>query len=83
MSIYVHNLNFEVTEDDLRIVFCEYGEVKRVQVPTDRQTGRPRGFAFVEMSTEEEEKAAIQALNGAEWMGRELKVEKARPRGPR
>ncbi|MEM8808933.1 MAG: RNA-binding protein [Cyanobacteria bacterium P01_D01_bin.44] len=80
MSIYVGNLSYEVTEEDLQSVFAEYGTVKRVQVPTDRETGRKRGFAFVELSAETEEEAAIEALNGAEWMGREMRVNKARPR---
>ncbi len=80
MSIYVGNLSYEVTQDDLSQAFAEYGEVKRIQLPTDRETGRLRGFAFVEMSTEAEETAAIEALDGAEWMGRDLKVNKARPR---
>ena len=77
MSIYVGNLSYEVTEADLNSVFEEYGTVKRVQVPTDRETGRMRGFAFVEMENETEEAAAIEALDGAEWMGRDLKVNKA------
>jgi len=80
MSIYVGNLSYKVTEEDLISVFAEYGEVKRVQLPTDRETGRMRGFGFVEMSTEEEEAAAIEALDGAEWMGRDMKVNKAKPR---
>ncbi|MGB3205078.1 MAG: RNA-binding protein [Crinalium sp.] len=80
MSIYVGNLSYEVTEDDLNSVFAEYGTVKRVNLPSDRETGRPRGFAFVEMQTEDEETAAIEALDGAEWMGRDLKVNKAKPR---
>ena len=83
MSIYVGNLNYEVTQDDLEQVFAEYGTVKRVQLPSDRETGRPRGFGFVEMETEDEESAAIEALDGAEWMGRSLKVNKARPREDR
>ncbi|MCG6135927.1 MULTISPECIES: RNA recognition motif domain-containing protein [Nostocaceae] len=83
MSIYVGNLSYEVTDDDLRGVFAEYGSVKRVQLPTDRETGRPRGFAFVEMGAEAEETAAIEALDGAEWMGRALKVNKAKPREDR
>ncbi|NEO32907.1 MAG: RNA-binding protein [Symploca sp. SIO3C6] len=83
MSIYVGNLSYEVTQEDLNEVFAEYGSVKRVQLPTDRETGRPRGFGFVEMSTEEEEMAAIEALDGAEWMGREIKVNKAKPREDR
>jgi RNA recognition motif-containing protein len=83
MSIYVGNLSYEVTQDDLTTVFAEYGTVKRVQLPVDRETGRMRGFGFVEMSTEEEETAAIEALDGAEWMGRDLRVNKAKPRQDR
>ena len=83
MSIYVGNLSYEVTQEDLSEVFKEYGAVKRVQLPTDRETGRPRGFGFVEMEDEENEAAAITALDGAEWMGREIKVNKARPREDR
>ncbi|WP_373530617.1 RNA recognition motif domain-containing protein [Nostoc sp.] len=80
MSIYVGNLSYQVTEEDLKRAFAEYGEVGRVQLPTDRETGQPRGFAFVEMKTDAEEQAAIDALDGAEWMGRALKVNKAKPR---
>jgi RNA recognition motif-containing protein len=83
MSIYVGNLSYQVTEDDLTQTFAEYGTVKRVQLPTDRETGRLRGFAFVEMATDAEEEAAISALDGAEWMGRDLKVNKAKPREDR
>ncbi len=83
MSIYVGNLSYEVGQDDLKQVFAEYGTVNRVQVPTDRETGRARGFAFVEMGTEAEEIAAIEALDGAEWMGRALKVNKAKPKEDR
>ncbi len=83
MSIYVGNLSYEVTQDDLSAVFAEYGSVKRAQLPTDRETGRMRGFAFVEMDTDAEEAAAIDALDGAEWMGRNLKVNKAKPREDR
>lgn len=83
MSIYVGNLSYEVTQDDLSQTFAEYGTVKRVQLPTDRETGRVRGFAFVEMGTDTEETAAIGALDGAEWMGRDLKVNKAKPREER
>lgn len=85
MSIYVGNLSYQVTEQDLTAVFAEYGTVKRVQLPTDRETGRLRGFGFVEMGSDAEEAAAIEALDGAEWMGRDLKVNKAKPkedRGP-
>lgn len=80
MSIYVGNLSYRATEEDVSSVFAEYGTVRRVQLPTDRETGRLRGFGFVEMSSEAEEQAAIDALDGAEWMGRDLKVNKARPR---
>jgi RNA recognition motif-containing protein len=80
MSIYVGNLSYQVTQEDLSQVFAEYGKVTRVQLPTDRETGRPRGFGFVEMGTDAEEAAAIEALDGAEWMGRDLKVNKAKPR---
>lgn len=80
MSIYVGNLSYEVTQEDLNAVFTEYGTVKRVHLPKDRETGRSRGFGFVEMSTEEEEEQAISALDGANWMGRDMKVNKARPR---
>jgi RNA recognition motif-containing protein len=80
MSIYVGNLNYEVSQEDLNEVFSEYGKVKRVHLPTDRETGRKRGFGFVEMETEAEEDKAIETLDGAEWMGREIKVNKARPR---
>jgi RNA recognition motif-containing protein len=83
MSIYVGNLSYEVTEADLTAVFAEYGSVKRVQLPSDRETGRLRGFGFVEMGAESEEAAAIEALDGAEWMGRDLKVNKAKPREER
>lgn len=80
MSLYVGNLSFEVGQEDLSSIFAEYGSVKRVQLPTDRETGRPRGFGFVEMGTQVEEDAAIEALDGAQWMGRALKVNKAKPR---
>lgn len=83
MSIYVGNLSYQVNEEDITGVFKEYGNVKQVQVPMDRETGRPRGFCFVEMETEAEEMAAIDALDGAEWMGRSLKVNKAKPREDR
>lgn len=82
MSIYVGNLSYDVTQEDLTRVFAEYGTVDRISIPTDRETGRPRGFAFVEMGSEEEETSAIADLDGAEWMGRNMKVNKARPRTP-
>lgn len=80
MAIYVGNLSYEVTSEDLKEVFSEYGSVKRVHLPTDRETGRLRGFGFVEMESDAQEEVAIETLNGAEWMGRDLKVNKARPR---
>ncbi|MBD0361874.1 MAG: RNA-binding protein [Coleofasciculus sp. C3-bin4] len=83
MSIYVGNLPFAASQEDVNSIFAEYGTVKSVQIPTDRETGRVRGFAFVEMETDAEEMAAIEALNGAQWMSRELKVNKARPRTDR
>ena len=83
MSIYVGNLSYDATKQDVEDVFAEYGKVKSTHLPTDRETGRPRGFAFVEMSTDAEETAAIEALDGAEWMNRVLKVNKAKPREPR
>ncbi|NET59541.1 MAG: RNA-binding protein [Symploca sp. SIO2E6] len=80
MTIYIGNLSYQATEEDLRLVFADYGNVSRVTLPTDRETGRVRGFAFVEMSEDAEEEAAISSLDGAEWMGRQLRVNKARPR---
>ena len=80
MSIYVGNLSYEINQEDLNEVFSEYGTIKRVHIPTDRETGRVRGFAFVEMEAEADEDKAIEALDGAEWMERSLKVNKARPR---
>lgn len=83
MSIYVGNLSYEVTEPDLREVFSEYGNVQRVHMPRDRETGKFRGFAFVSLEAEAGEAKAIEELDEAEWMGRTLKVNKARERGER
>lgn len=83
MTIYIGNLSYDVTEADLNNVFAEYGSVKQVKVPLDRETGRVRGFAFVDMETETEEAAAIADLDGAEWLGRTLKVNTAKPRTDR
>lgn len=80
MSIYVGNLAYEIEREDLNDVFGEYGNVKRIHIPTDRDTGRVRGFAFVELESEANEAKAIETLDGAEWMGRDIKVNKARPR---
>ncbi len=80
MTIYVGNLSYDVTQEDLTAVFSEYGTVKKAYLPTDRETGKLRGFAFVDLSSEEEEQQAIETLDGANWMGRDMKVNKARPR---
>ena len=80
MSIYVGNLSYDVTEQDLNTAFAEYGTVKSAKLPTDRETGKIRGFGFVEMGDEAEEAKAIEELDGAEWMGRTLKVNQAKPR---
>lgn len=80
MTIYVGNISYRATADDLSDVFAEYGTVKRVSLPMDRETGRMRGFAFVELEEETQEDSAIAELDGAEWMGRQLKVNKAKPR---
>lgn len=64
-------------------VFTEYGTVRRISLPVDRETGKKRGFAFIEMESEENEDAAISELDGAEWLGRELRVNKAKPRESR
>ena len=80
MSVYVGNLSYDATQDGLSEVFQQYGTVTEVTLPTDRDTGRMRGFGFVKMSSEDEEEKAIEALDGSEWMGRTLKVNKAKPR---
>ncbi|OUL37265.1 RNA-binding protein [Nostoc sp. T09] len=77
------NLSYEVTQETLNTVFAKYGSIKQVSLPTDRETGRVRGFAFVEMSTDASSASAIESLDGAEWMGRNLKVNKAKPREDR
>jgi RNA recognition motif-containing protein len=83
VTIYVGNLSFQATEEDVREVFGEYGSVKRVSLPMDRETGKKRGFAFVDLNTDAEEDVAIEQLDGAEWLGRVLKVNKAKPKDPR
>jgi len=80
MTIYVGNLSYRATEADLRAVFTDYGEVTRVVLPTDRESGRMRGFAFVDLSDEGNEDNAISELDGAEWMGRQIRVNKAKPK---
>jgi RNA recognition motif-containing protein len=79
-NIYVGNLTWECTADDLLALFQEHGSVSRAQVITDRETGRSRGFGFVEMDDDAEAQKAIDALNGADYRGRPLTVNEARPR---
>ncbi len=80
MKIYVGNMAFSTTDQSLESLFSNYGSVTEVAVITDRDTGRPRGFAFVTMANDEEGKAAIEALNGQEFEGRTLNINEARPR---
>jgi RNA recognition motif-containing protein len=80
MNIYVGNVSYSSTEDSIRDLFAAHGEVSSVKLITDRETGRLRGFGFVEMNNDEEATAAIAALNGAELDGRTLNVKEARPR---
>jgi cold-inducible RNA-binding protein len=82
-SLFVGNLSFQTTEADLRAAFEPYGSVTRVQIMTDRDTGRARGFAFVEMSENDEAEKAIAGLNGQELDGRALNVNEARPKPER
>ena len=80
MNIYVGNLSFDATEEDLKDSFGNYGEVSTARIITDRETGRSRGFGFVEMSKSAEAEAAIQGLNGKDLKGRALTVNEAKPR---
>ena len=80
MNIYVGNLSYDVSEDELRRAFEPFGEVASVNIPTDRDTGGSRGFGFVEMPTVSEGQAAIEGLNGKTLKDRTLKVNPARPR---
>ena len=82
-NVYVGNMSYDTTQDGLRELFGAHGEITSVNIITDRVTGRPRGFAFVEMATEEAASAAIAALNGQEVDGRALTVNEAKPRPPR
>jgi cold-inducible RNA-binding protein len=81
-KVYIGNMSYDTTESKLQEMFAAHGEVASVSVVTDRYTGRPRGFAFVEMVTDEAAQAAITALNGQEVDGRQLTVNKARPSKP-
>ena len=81
MSIFVGNLPFRAEQEDVIQLFAPYGEVANCSLPLERDTGRKRGFAFIEMADEAAEAAAIEALQGAELMGRPLRINKAEPRG--
>ena len=81
MSIFVGNLPFRAEQEDVTELFAQFGEVVNCALPLERDTGRKRGFAFIEMSDEATEEAAIEALQGAELMGRPLRINKAEPRG--
>jgi len=83
MKIYVGNLSYRTTEDELRAAFAPYGEVGSVDIITDRETGRSKGFGFVEMPKNDEAQKAIDALDNKELAERTLKVNEARPRQPR
>ncbi|MGB1128951.1 MAG: RNA recognition motif domain-containing protein [Haloferula sp.] len=83
MKMYVGNLAWAATSEDLKDLFSQYGEVSDVYVPTDRDSGRPRGFAFVTMGSKEAMEAAIKGTDGTEFQGRDLRVNEARPREDR
>ena len=80
MKLYVGNMSFDTSEEDLRKAFEAHGTVDSVAIITDRDTGRSKGFGFVEMSNDEEAKAAMEALNEKDFQGRTIKVNEARPR---
>jgi cold-inducible RNA-binding protein len=80
MKIYVGNMSYDTSENDLRKAFEAHGQVDSVTVITDRDTGRPKGFGFIEMSNDTEARAAMDSLNEKDFMGRMLKVNEARPR---
>lgn len=82
-KLYVGNLSYDLSQDDLRAMFEEHGTVDSAQIIMDRETGRSKGFGFVEMSTDDEAQAAISALNGKQSGGRTLTVNEARPREDR
>ncbi len=83
MNMYVSNLSFHTTDDDLRKLFEEFGAVSSAKVITDRETGRSRGFGFVEMSSNDDAQKAIKGLNGKDLEGRSMSVSEARERAPR
>jgi RNA recognition motif-containing protein len=82
-KLYVGNMSFDTTEDALHALFAGVGSVESVNIITDRMSGRPKGFGFVEMATEEDAQAAISQLNGATLDGRQIRVAEARPQRPR
>jgi cold-inducible RNA-binding protein len=82
-NIFVGNLSFNTNEDELRQIFEGYGQVDRVSILTDRDTGRSRGFGFVEMTNDEDGEKAISALNGSQFGGRTINVNEARPKSDR
>ncbi len=82
MKIYVGNLNYRTTEDEINQLFSDFGEVKSVQIISDKMSGRSKGFAFVEMEDDTEAKEAIEALNETEFAQRNLVVNEARPMNP-
>ena len=81
MSIFVGNLPFRAEQEDVIELFAQFGEVTNCALPLERDTGRKRGFAFIEMADESTEEAAIEGLQGSELMGRPLRINKAEPRG--
>jgi RNA recognition motif-containing protein len=83
MNLFVGNLSFQASEDDLHRAFSSFGQVASAKVMMDRETGRSRGFAFVEMPNDTEARAAIQALNGKDMKGRNINVNEARPKEDR
>ncbi|MGC9332920.1 MAG: RNA recognition motif domain-containing protein [Anaerolineae bacterium] len=82
-KIYVGNLSYHTSEETLRTLFAEYGEIETINMITDRDTGRPKGFAFVEMVTDQAAQNAISALNGRTVDDREIRVDKAKPQADR
>ena len=80
MTIFIGNLSFDAEQEDITGLISTYGEVKSCKIPLDRESGRKRGFAFVEMTNEADEQKAIDDLQNVEWMGRQIRVNKAEPR---
>lgn len=82
-KVFVGNLDYSVTEEDLRGLFAEFGEITSAALPVDRETNRPRGFAFIEMGSQAAAEAAIKALDGRELAGRSMKVNISTPKPKR